>query len=151
MFTKDQIIKLAKYALEQSPEKKTQIVEALKKSKLKKLTPITEQKVSSIKSSHSGIPKQYLDFLSVVGHGRTGSFTFYSGPSSAEDFYGKDSSKHEKLVYFGDDNGDAHYAFDPSKKWAVVYTESAEGEAEKVSTTFLKFLKKELGFDLKSF
>lgn len=112
----------------------------------KRLIPVPKPALSRISSQYPGIPKKYLQFLGHVGQGQASVvFTFYSTPLSSEDLYGKGSSKqrmYTEFVYFGDDMGETHYAFDPQKRWALVATNNDTNEIEIISRTFLEFLER---------
>ena len=75
----------------------------------------------STNASEFGAPKEYVEFLKMVGFGRVGNsqFQFYDGVVFVEEVFGYETEETADILLFGDDYQGACTGF-MEKDWSVV-------------------------------
>lgn len=103
--------------------------------------------VDALQRRHSGLPTDYLRFLTEVGYGDLGEIQLHSGPAAATNFYSNPSSDLASVLVFGDDKQHHCFGFDTQDDFRVVEI-SPSGELTKdVESDFLSLLRAYFGCD----
>jgi hypothetical protein len=83
------------------------------------LTKLSESEAHQLRVEFAGIPKEYTDFLTRIGHGNLGELQLYEGPIPASDVYPQLQNS-PQYVLFCDDFQGYCYGFDTQNFFSIV-------------------------------
>ena len=103
---------------------------------------IGEGEINAIKKDNPGLPSDYTDFLSEIGHGDLGVLIVYDAPMAPSEVYPHASADAlNGIVLFGDDMQGYCYGFDLNDAGRVVELDPAGSIDRSVESGFIDFLK----------
>ncbi len=106
--------------------------------------PVSKRDIASFRKAFPDLPRDYTDFLHLVGCGNIRSrLMIYGGPTLPDDVFGGNESALADLILFGDNFAGICFAFQVSKSWRVVEVES-DRTIRKRAKSFTKLLAKEV-------
>lgn len=87
-----------------------------------RLTPLPREKVDALRARHPGVPEDYVQFLTEIGHGRVGAprLSVYSGPIEPRDIYDPPTAEALAGVWLvGDDFTGFCVGYDTRSGWRL--------------------------------
>ncbi|AXI03679.1 SMI1/KNR4 family protein [Aquirhabdus parva] len=111
---------------------------------LDKLESVSNFKLARIKSTHIGIPQDYISFLEEVGYGEVGESTYmlYDGLLEPSEVYGE-SFLLSNILLFGDDLQGFNTGFDVTT-WQVVEIDPTNIVVNVVAPCFDVFIRRKI-------
>lgn len=102
---------------------------------------LNQDQIKKIEDDFSGIPKEYLELLSINGWGEHESgYMFYSSPAYAKDIFGTDIPNNiQSVVLVGDDMAGFSIGF--GSKWQFVGIDSCDWQIQIISEGISAYIK----------
>jgi hypothetical protein len=109
---------------------------------LASLEPCDEKTVEQTRELCPDVPKDYLEFLGVIGAGQVGDgrYALYTGLVEPADIFGEVPARLANIVLFGDDMQGFCAGFDVNT-WKVVEIDSTDMTASVVADSFDVFIR----------
>ena len=109
---------------------------------LKKLVPVSAERLPALETQFGQIPADYIAFLRDVGAGPIGDdrYMLYDGLLTPDEIFGEASPALSELLLFGDDLQGFSQAFDPAS-WSVVEIDSTDMSVTALAPSFDAFIR----------